>query len=295
MRAAPTTITPARVRVRELGGHEDAVELARRSPRRAPRPARSAPAARPARAAARDRRAQALRGAGDDDDLAVQAQWPSEQVGHRDLHRPSLAHATATPRGPMTSGARASRAPTTGGVHRSRPRRRTPPTRAGSSGCSARGRSTAASAPACPSAVRTTARVARAGSPTPPCPPSRTPRRAGRSRRRPGASCRSSSGSRSSCTSVITAVSTSPASPMPGSTRTAPRAKTSTTSLPVDEARHVEVVDGHVEEEPAGRAHVLERRRRGIAAGDAHDVRLADLARRPRRPRPPRAPGRSGG
>ena len=45
-----------------------------------------------------------------------------------------------------------------------------------------------------------------------------------------------------------------------------------------DEARHVEVVDGHVEEDPARRAHVLDRRRRGIARGDADDLHLADLA-----------------
>ena len=43
-------------------------------------------------------------------------------------------------------------------------------------------------------------------------------------------------------------------------------------------ARHVEVVHGHVEEQPARDARVLERRRRGIPARDAREVRLAQLA-----------------
>ena len=39
--------------------------------------------------------------------------------------------------------------------------------------------------------------------------------------------------------------------------------------------RHVEIVDGHVQEDTAGRPQVLFGRRTGIAAGDAQDVRLS--------------------
>ena len=45
-----------------------------------------------------------------------------------------------------------------------------------------------------------------------------------------------------------------------------------------DEAGHVEVVDRHVEEDPAGDEHVRERRWLGVAARDPHQVRLADGA-----------------
>ena len=65
--------------------------------------------------------------------------------------------ATARPPG-RSPAARARRRRPTGGVAPARDRaRRTPPTRAGSSGCSARGRSTAASRRACRRAVRTIA------------------------------------------------------------------------------------------------------------------------------------------
>ena len=128
-------------------------------------------------------------------------------------------------------------------------------------------------------------RCARAGSRTPPCPPRRRPPRAGRTRIRRGASCRSSSGSRSRASSMITAVSTSPTSPKAGSTRTAPRAKTSTISRADHEARHVEVVDRSCPGTARRRLRdVLERRRAGVAAGDAHDA-AACPCRRPRRPR----------
>ena len=90
------------------------------------------------------------------------------------------------------------------------------------------------------------------------------------------ASCRSSSGSRWRASSVTTAVSTSPASANAGSTRTRAAREDLDDLAARHEAGHVEVVDRHVEEDPARPAHVLQRRRRRVAAGDAHEVRLAD-------------------
>ena len=45
-----------------------------------------------------------------------------------------------------------------------------------------------------------------------------------------------------------------------------------------DVAGHVEVVHGHVEEDPAGHLDVADRRRGGVAAGDPHEVDRADHA-----------------
>ena len=55
------------------------------------------------------------------------------------------------------------------------------------------------------------------------------------------------------------------------------------------EPRHVEIVDGHVEEHAAGDFDVGERGRRGIAADDVQQPRRADLAALP----PPRGRGRN--
>ena len=81
------------------------------------------------------------------------------------------------------------------------------------------------------------------------------------------------------CTSVTTAVSTSPASPIAGSTRTR-AARVDLDDLAAGHvARHVEVVDRHVEEQPAGR-----RGRSRAAAAPGRGWRCARAAaRRPRR------------
>jgi hypothetical protein len=46
------------------------------------------------------------------------------------------------------------------------------------------------------------------------------------------------------------------------------------------EARHVEIVDHHVPEQPARPLDIGDRRRRGIAGGDGHKLHRADIARR---------------
>ena len=176
--------------------------------------------------AARDRGAQPLGAAGDDEHLAVEPQL-AERVAHA-LSTSSMRtgrHSRSERQAarPMTSGARASGA----GHGRRRARRdrgdeRLPLAQVARDVAlevEVRQRRRRASRPRCGRP-----RCARAGSRRPPCPPSRTPRRAGRSRRRPGASCRSSSGSRSRARATTTAVSTSPAAAKAGSTRTPPRA-----------------------------------------------------------------------
>ncbi len=82
-----------------------------------------------------------------------------------------------------------------------------------------------------------------------------------------------------SCTSVTTAVSTSPSSASSGVIRTAPRANTSTTSLPVTYcAMSKSWIVMSRNSPPECRAY-SSGGGAGIAAGDAHEVDVADAAR----------------
>ena len=117
--------------------------------------------------------------------------------------------------------------------------------------------------------------------------PTRTPPPAGRIRRTPSASCRSPRSAPLAKVSVTTAVSTSPAFPIAGSTSTAPLAYTSTTSLP-DRYRAMSkswmVMSRKI---PPETFTYSRRRRRRVARRDPHDVRLPHRPRLHQLPHPP--------
>ena len=78
--------------------------------------------------------------------------------------------------------------------------------------------------------------------------------------------------------SVTTAVSTSPAAPIAGSTRQDAAAVDRDRLLAQQEPRHVQVVDHHVAKQSAGGRDIGRRRRRRIAADDGQQFQRADLA-----------------